>query len=291
MSFFDDAKAAATMAMPGPGTPDEQRKVYDAMPMTELAGLFCSLQYCGLRDCTEEVWGGVMYIDGLPHEQPERAFALVLAVLRSEAHKFVKMELNNKLMPALLGAHGERLVDEIERQARGSAELRWLLGGSAWWASNEDVKARLKAYADEEAWRADDDERETPVQVVDVRALAIGELARFWVEQKVKPHKDQDANYTALSDLEYEWKEKAPHKLLDLIIEILRIEDNPRVLSFLAAGPLEDVVSAATIERIEREAAANPAFVDLLRGVWYWNQSDDIKRRLDAITGLNYASA
>jgi hypothetical protein len=291
MSFIDDAKAVATMPMPGPGTPDAQRKIYDAMPMTELAGLWSSLQYYGLRDYSEEIWNGVMYFDALPHDQPERAFELVLAVLASEAHTSVKMELNNKLMPALIGGHGERLVAEIERHARGNAQLRWLLGGSGWWASDEDVKARLKAYADESAWRADDEARDTPEHLVDVEALSIGELARFWVEQKVKPHKDQDANYTALSDLEYEWKQNDPHRLLDLILEILRIEDNPRVLSYLAAGPLEDVASMATIERIEREAAANPAFVDLLRGVWYWNESDELKRRLDAITGLNYAAA
>lgn len=291
MSFIDDAKAVATMPIPGPGTPDAQRRVYDAMPMAELAGLWSSLQYHGLRDYSEEVWNGVMYFDALPHDEPERAFELVLAVLASEAHTSVKMELNNKFMPALIGGHGARLVAEMERRARGNAQLRWLLGGSAWWASDETVKARLMVYADEVAWRADDEARDAPEHPVDVEALSIAELARFWVEQKVKPHKDQDANYSALSDLEYEWKQNDPHKLLDLIIEILRIEDNPRVLSFLAAGPLEDVAGMATIERIEREAAANPAFRDLLRGVWYWNESDELKRRLDAITGLNYAAA
>jgi hypothetical protein len=54
MSFLDDAKAAATMAIPGSGTPEPQRRVLDAMPIEELAGLWCSLQYLGMRDHTEE---------------------------------------------------------------------------------------------------------------------------------------------------------------------------------------------------------------------------------------------
>src|SRR6266545_4298703 len=102
MSFIEDAKAAATMAIPGPGTPEAQRKALDAMPMDQLTGLWCALQYLGMRDRTEEAWANILYFDALPHDAPERAFELVLTVLRSEAHKSVKMELNNKLMTTLV---------------------------------------------------------------------------------------------------------------------------------------------------------------------------------------------
>jgi hypothetical protein len=148
MSFLDDAKAAATMAIPGSGTPEPQRRVLDAMPIEELAGLWCSLQYLGMRDHTEEAW------------------------------------------------------------------------------SNE-------------------------------------------------------------RDLQQE----NPDKLIDLILAFLKIESDPHVLSYLAAGPLEDVISARTIDRIEREAAANEDFRTLLRGAWYWNESHEIKHRLDAIIGVNNADA
>jgi hypothetical protein len=39
------------------------------------------------------------------------------------------------------------------------------------------------------------------------------------------------------------------------------------VLSLLADGPLEDVISMETIDRVEREASINKRFHDLLGGV------------------------
>jgi hypothetical protein len=291
MSFLDDAKATATMAIPGPGTPDAQRKALDALPMQELAGLWCSLQYLGMRDHTEEIWNNILYFDSLPHDAPERTFEMVLTVLRSEAHKLVKMELNNKLMTTLVHAHGARLIDEIEAQARGNPQLRWLLGGAYWWAGDDTLKARLAAIADQDTWRADEDARDAAGQPIDFEALALPELALAWVAQKCTPRKDQNANWMALCDYERDLLARDPDRMIDLICEILKIEADPHVLSYLAAGPVEDAISTRTIDRIEREAAANEAFRDLLCGAWYWNESDELKRRLDAITGLNYATA
>jgi hypothetical protein len=51
----------------------------------------------------------------------------------------------------------------------------------------------------------------------------------------------------------------------------------------LAAGLLEDVISMDTIDRIEREANADDKFRWLLGGVWYWNEPEPLKARLDAI--------
>ena len=76
-----------------------------------------------------------------------------------------------------------------------------------------------------------------------------------------------------------------PDKAIDLILEILKIESNPVLLSLLAAGPLEEVISIETIDRIEHEAAANKRFRDLLGGVWYYRASDELKARLDALIG------
>ena len=76
-----------------------------------------------------------------------------------------------------------------------------------------------------------------------------------------------------------------PDRAIDLIVAILEIETNPALLSLLAAGPLEDVISMETIDRIEREAQANERFHDLLGGVWYYRASDELKARLDALVG------
>ena len=282
MDFIDDARRAAAMAIPGPGTPEAQRKAFDAMPMQQLAALWCELQYHGLRDHTPELWARLLYFDHLPHDAPERALELALTVLRSEAHKSVKMELNNKLMPTLVG-QGARLIGEFEKQARDTPQLRWLLGGVYRWTSDASVEARLAAIADEDAWRVDYRAREAASPAIDFAALSIPELAQVWVEQTCKPSKDQDANARELADYESELKREDPDRLLDLVLEILRIEQDPHVLSYLAAGSLEDVVSMATIARIEREAAASEAFCALLGGIWYHRAEPELKRRLDVL--------
>ena len=283
MSFIDDAKTSATMAIPGPGTPEEQQRKLDATSMAALSALWCAQQYLGIADYDEESWGAMLYFDRLPHAAPDRAFDLVLAVLATDAPKAVKMQLNNKLMLALVNAHGGRFVARIEAEAPSNPQLRWLLGGAYWWTSDSSVKARLAPLADVTSWRADEDAHEEPDERIDFAMLPVAELARVWVAQKRKPHMDQDANYTALADCEYEMREANPDKVLDLILEILKIETDPAVLSFLAAGLLEDVVGEKTIDRIEREAAADPGFRMLLRGVWFNRQPSGVQRRLKAL--------
>jgi hypothetical protein len=88
-------------------------------------------------------------------------------------------------------------------------------------------------------------------------------------------------------DFERDLREEDPDRAIDLIVEILKIETNPVLLSMLAAGPLEDVISMRTIDRIEREAGADTRFRDLLGGVWYFRAPEELKARLDALIGDN----
>jgi hypothetical protein len=286
--FIDNAKSWAIMPTPGPKAPGELQKTFDIMSVEELAGHWCALQYIGIKEQTEQTQAWRTYFDHLPHEQPERAFALVVAVLRSEAHVSVLMQLNGKLMPALLHVHGANLVDCMEREARGNGRLCWLLGGATWWVSDPLLKARLDALADKEGWTEDHLAIVTPEVVIDFGALSIPELARVWVEQKSRPDKDHDDNWHALFDRERELISRDPDAMLDLILEILRVESNPSLLSLLAAGPLEDLISMRVIDRVEREAACNAHFRELLDGVWYWDEPAELKTRLNAITGRDW---
>jgi hypothetical protein len=281
MDFIEQARQAATMAIPGPETPEQLQNELDRMPMPELASLWSELQYLGLRDKTDEVWSRLLYFDRLPHRAPERALELVLAVLRSEAHKSVKMQLNDKLMLVLVG-HGDLLIEECERQARETPQLRWLIGGAYRWAP-ESLESRFEAIADPDAWYADRDARENADAAIDFAALSVPALARAWIEQSCRLDKDRDSNWSALGDYERELRDDDPDRLFAMILEVLRIERHPLVLSYLAAGPLEDLVSMDTIERIEREAAASEAFCALLGGVWYSRAEPELKARLDAI--------
>jgi hypothetical protein len=122
-------------------------------------------------------------------------------------------------------------------------------------------------------WQADEDAHDAADAPIDFAALPIRELALAWVAQKCLPHKDQSANATALWNYESELKDNDQDRMVDLVLEILKVEADIHVLSFVAAGLVDDMISARTIDRIEREAAGNEDFRVLLRGAWYWNEA------------------
>ena len=286
MSFIDDAMAAATMAVPGPGAPDEARAAFEAMPIAGLAARWRLLQFVGVKQQTEATWVATRYFSSLPHESPARAYDMVLAVLAAETDLSVRLRLHD-VLSTLVHAHGASLVDRIVADAAGNAALRWLLGGGCWWTQDKAMEARLDAVAEIEGFRADLEAHKTRNAPIDFDALSIDELAQVWIEQTDKPFKDHDYNWQAFQDYQRELIEYDPDLALDLVVAVLKIETNPFLLSVLAAGLLEDVIDMPVIDRIEREAAADPRFLALLGGVWYSRKPDDVKARLDAILVRN----
>jgi hypothetical protein len=287
MGSTEDAKVLAVIAAaPELGTPDETDAFLNTMPITDLASMWCVLQRLSRRDQTSGAWAAKLYFDNLPHKQPDRALALVLEVLRAESDKPTVMQLNDKLMLSLIYAHGADVIDRIEAEAAHNARLRWLIGG-IYFGPGEPFQDRISAIADAKSWRADAIARRTPKQALDCETMSVPELAQVWVEQNSKSDCGRDDNFFAMMDYERDLREEDPDKAIDLIVEILRIESNPVLLSLLAAGPLEDVISMETIDRIEREASADKRFHDLLGGVWYYRASEELKARLDALAGDN----
>jgi len=285
MASIEDANVLAVIAAtPELASPDDTDGFLDAMPISELASMWCALQRLSRRDQTPGAWAVQLYFDQLPHRWPDRALDLALEVLRAEIDKPTVMQLNDKFMLALLYAHGAEMIDRIESEAEHNSRLRWLLGGIHF-GPDEPVKSRIEAIADTKAYRRDERARRKPLRPLDCEAMPVAELARAWVEQYSKSERDRDDNFYAMMDYERELREEDPDKAIDLIIEILKIVTNPMLLSLLAAGPLEDVISMETIDRIEREAQADKRFHDLLGGVWYYRASDELKARLDALIG------
>ena len=281
--FIEDAKVWATMPIPGGDSSGEQRKIYDAMSIDQLAEIWRALQHVGLRDQTEGTWDTTLYFDALPHNEPERALDLILAVLATEQDQLVLLQLGDKFTTSLIHAHAGTLIDRLERDVMGNPKLRWLLGGAYWWAPSAPLKARLEIIADIESWRADRDASQALSESIDFASLSPAGLARVWIEQSGKPEKDQNDAWSELRDYEREITNNEPDRMLDMILEVLKIETNERMLGYLAAGPLEDVIGMNTIDRVEREAAANKRFRWLLGGVWYYSAPDELKARLDAL--------
>jgi len=284
MGSTEDASALAVIAAPQLETSEDADAFFNAMPISELASMWCALQRLSRRDQTGGAWAAILYFDHLPHKWPDRAFDLALEVLRSETDKPTVMQLNDKFLPSLMYAHGADAIERIEAEAGHNARLRWLIGGIHF-GPEEPFRRRIAAIADAESWHADETARRTPKYPLDCEAMSVEELARAWVVQYSKSPRDRDDNFFAMMDHERDLREEDADKAIDLIVEILKIETNPVLLSMLAAGPLEDVITMETIDRIEREAKADKRFHDLLGGVWYYRAPDELKARLDALIG------
>ena len=285
MPTIEDAKVLAVVtSVPDLAGDEEANAFFDALPLAQLATMWAALQRVSRRDQTGSVWAAKVYFDHLPGDQPDRALDLVLEVLASEQDKPTVMLLNDKLMLSLMFARGTEMIDRVEAEARDNAKLRWLLGGIQF-GTGKPFERRIDDIADRAAWNLDDVARHRPQHPLDCEAMSIPELARAWVEQYSKSDRDRDDNFFVLMDFERDLREEDPDRAIDLILQILDIETNPVLLSMLAAGSLEDVISMNTIDRIEREAAANKRFHDLLGGVWYFRAPDELKARLDALIG------
>lgn len=286
MGSTEDTGVLARIASAEISAPEASDAFFNAIPIPELASLWGALQRLSRRDQTGSAWTAIMYFDHLPHRQPNRALDLAFEVLRSETDKLTVMQLNDKFMSALMFAHGDEVIGRIEAEAAGNARLRWLLGG-LFFGAEEPLKGRIEAIADADAWEADDKARRAPRHPLECARMTVPALARAWVEQNSKSDRDRDDNMFTMMDYERDLREEDPDKAIDLILEILKIETSPVLLSLLAAGPLEDVISMETIDRIEREASADKRFRDLLGGVWYYRTSDELKARLDALVAGN----
>ena len=287
MITTEDAKVLAVVTSePELAGDDEANALFDTLPMSQLAAMWCALQRVSRRDQTGSVWAAKVYFDHLPSDQPDRALDLVLEVLATEHDKPTVMLLNDKLMLSLMFTHGAEMIDRVEVAARDDAKLRWLLGGIQF-GTAKSFERRIEAIADRATWEIDDAARHRPQQPLDCEAMSVPQLARAWVEQYSKSDRDRDDNFFTLMDFERDLREEDPDRAIDLIVEVLKIETNPVLLSMLAAGSLEDVISMKTIDRIEREAGANTRFRDLLGGVWYFRAGDELKARLDALIGDN----
>ena len=102
-----------------------------------------------------------------------------------------------------------------------------------------------------------------------------------------KPFKDHDDNWQALQDYQRDLVELDPDAAIDLVLAVVKVETNPFLLSVLAGGLLQDAIGLQVMDCIESEAAADPRFLALLRGVWYSSKPDDVQARLDAILERN----
>ncbi len=107
-------------------------------------------------------------------------------------------------------------------------------------------------------------------------------LSKKWIEYHA----------TGNQELFWAWKElesmvlQAPERAWMQILDIATATDDQKVLSNLAAGPLEDLLvhhGLAFIERVEVKARQNPDFGRVMVGVWRNSMPESIWERVHAI--------
>jgi hypothetical protein len=101
MGSTEDAKVLAAAA-PELGAPDDTDAFLNAMPVADLASMWCLLQRLSRRDQTPGAWAAKLYFDHLPHRWPDRALDLALEVLRGVWYYRAPDELKARL-DALVG--------------------------------------------------------------------------------------------------------------------------------------------------------------------------------------------
>ena len=96
---------------------------------------------------------------------------------------------------------------------------------------------------------------------------------------------------TGDSELDWDLPREEPHQCLDAILIILKkisSEPDNRLLSILAAGPLEELLhenGEAVVDRIEEYARKDPFFKKLLNGVWDSEVNENVRAQLAKYMG------
>ena len=87
-------------------------------------------------------------------------------------------------------------------------------------------------------------------------------------------------------DREREMVYEEPEELWRFILDLHRKDHSPAIQEVLSAGPLQALLvehGQAFIDRIQREAIADPSFAELLGGVWGTWMSDDVWARVQSV--------
>lgn len=119
---------------------------------------------------------------------------------------------------------------------------------------------------------------------LDLRKVAEGWIKMHHSSEDSAEYKDNFWAYSRLSDL----CDNEPEKCFEVIGMIRSIDGSDVILSNLAAGPLEDLLSKhgeLFIDRIEKATETDIQLRKLLGAVWQNSISDSIWKRLQAVAG------
>jgi hypothetical protein len=116
----------------------------------------------------------------------------------------------------------------------------------------------------------------------------LNKIADAWItgsEAESGTH-EYNRNWWALERVMNWSLDKEPQKLWQFVLTVYKRDFSDKVLSVLAAGPLEDLLAhygTDYIEQVERLAETDEKFNLLLGGVWRNCMTDEVWNRVQAI--------
>ncbi|UHQ23974.1 hypothetical protein LVB77_04460 [Lysobacter sp. 5GHs7-4] len=120
---------------------------------------------------------------------------------------------------------------------------------------------------------------------IDIESWANSYIELYSIEQEI----DTDhPHWWAIERTFHCLRREHAEELWGFVLFVLSKSPNERVLSCLAAGPLEELIAydgKYFIDRIELLARQDPAFRDLLGGVWKNQTPADIWSRVELCRG------
>lgn len=119
----------------------------------------------------------------------------------------------------------------------------------------------------------------------------IASIANGWILEHSSPNIDlqNDDKKHLYYDKLADFISNDPKRAIDIVVTMLELTVDDAVISNIAAGPLEDLISRngpALIDRIENEARQNRKLRYALRGVWKNLSDDSIWKRIERVRNL-----
>lgn len=281
MTDLDKAQSLAMLPIPAP-IGQEQRR-FDSLSATELVGLWRRLHATRYRDWDAEIMEAFIGFDHLPSHDPARALAFLEALVAAPAERRFLRLVADKFLGSLLWHRPRETAGALEALAIADRDMARLLGGQLMWIGDEEVRARLARVADERWATRAYRQRLRRRDAYFFDGLSAEALAWFWVSENDKPRVRRGPLHDAFSAYCGDIARENPNRALDMVLAVLEDETDPRLLSLLAAGPLEDAIPRGIIDRVEEEAARNRRFHELVGSVWFTSYPEDLIPRMERL--------
>ena len=227
---------------------------------------------------------GVRELEEIISSQPDRALTLVLEIIgRGQLHAFGSYELISPLWD-LLKKQGELVIEGIEQAAITSVMLRRCLWRLKRQQEGTPDEYRINDYvwkrAEKAARNANDYNSDLPETV---------QLNRLTNEDEalIESWFDYEQTSWAFGKV-WEITGNDPERLWMIVKDLVNEAPDEATLSYIGAGPLEDLLCGCGeqfIERIEQEVVTNKKFRFCLAGVWKSTIRDDLWDRITKALG------